>query len=696
MFDTAIVMITYKRPWTTRRVLERVAEVRPRRLYVASDGPRNESESAAIRETRGLFDRLSWDCEIQRDFAERNLGLALRVTSAITSAFERYDELIVLEDDTLPDPTFFTFCSELLERYRRDARVLQIKGTCAIPHPERADPHSYRFTQLASPWGWASWKRAWNGFDCSFFATEQARSRNDRSGRGRWRPVWPKVARDAELRARVEACGAYYRIWMRGCDTRMITNSWAGAFALSVVERDGLVASPLANLVSNIGFGPDAVHFRNTDHASAGSAVRPLAFPLVHPQALEIDGPFQRRCARAIDRGFLGRTKLDDKLAAARSRRPGRVVESSATRLVADARAVAPRREEPGACSLSIIIEWENVKNSDLDRARRMFEALFGQLRDRLRRQGEESAASPPAVRLRPDVEIILGFDSGAFALDEVQAAVERLRPALDPQWRLRYVFDDDVDYYEVKNLAAREATGDLLLFLDSDTIPDAGWLPAILAPFADPRVELASGHTYIAPRGAVARTFALSWFFPLRATTDETREGTDFFANNVAFRKSLFERYPFPQQFGTFRGACRNLAELLDREAVVGCRTSAAQVMHPPPNGLRHFVTRGLLQGRDFFLQREQDAYHVFVGLPLLDASILIAGQGLRGLRRIVGLRERVGLSRLGLPVALTIWSAYTLTQFVGLGIERLRPGLLARGASHGRPAPPRALRGS
>ena len=162
-----------------------------------------------------------------------------------------------------------------------------------------------------------------------------------------------------------------------------------------------------------------------------------------------------------------------------------------------------------------------------------------------------------------------------------------------------------------------------------------------------------------------------------------DLRPGTRFFANNVAFRKALFVRYPFPQQRGTFRGACRNLVELLDREGVVGCTNPAARVAHPPPNGLRHLLFRGLLQGRDVLRQRKHDAYHVFVGHPFLDPCILVAGQGLRGMRNVIADRKRVALSWPGVPVALAIWSLFTLAQLTGLGIERLRPGLIARNVS-------------
>ncbi len=663
MLDTPVVLITYKRPETTRRVLERIARARPRVLYVASDGPRSAGEEPAVLATRRLFDRLDWDCELHRDFADQNLGLALRLTSAVTNAFDRFDELIVLEDDTLPDPTFFGFCGELLERYRSDERVLQVKGTCPIPNAHRVSPYSYLFTQQAGPWGWASWKRAWERFDWSFFETERAHRHRarPRARFGHWLRGWRKVRRNPALRERVRRCGHYYRIWMRACDTRAISSSWAGVFAFGVVEHDGLVASPLRNLVSNIGFGADSIHFRNPRHAVAGADLQPLQLPLRHPPVVAVDRDFERRCARAVDRAFFGRRKLDDTIEAARRR----------WRATAETPSVPRRAHAAGApgeearSDLSIVIGWNNVKRSELERACRMFETLAAQLREL------------PGRRL---VELVIGFDADAFDLATVRASVDGMLAPLEPTWPVRFVSDTDVDYYQIKNLGGREASGDLLLFLDGDAVPEAGWLRAILEPFSDPAIQVVSGHTDIEPHGILAKTIALAWFFPLRTVPEDAGAGADFLASNVAFRRTLFERYPFPQESGTSRGACRNLVELLDREGVVGRRNPAARVMHPPPAGLVHCLVRGLVQGRDFLRQRRDDAYHVFTWRPFVDAWTLVAGQGLRGIRDLVVDRERVGLSWPGVPVAVAIWSAFTIARLAGVGLERLRPGRIGR----------------
>lgn len=301
--ETPVLLITYRRPELTQRVLDRIRQVEPRVLFVAADGPRTKEDEETVRATRQLFERLDWKCEIRRIYADRNLGLPLRTITAIDAAFEECEELIMLEDDTLPELSFFQFCQELLVRYRDDERVMQVIGTCLVDE-DAANPASpsYVFTQLARPWGAALWKRAWTGFDASFFASWRARAlRSHRLPAILYRPWGRSIDRDPQLRARIRDCGDTFARWMRACARREIVNSWSGAWALHVVRENGLVASPRRNLVRNIGFGPGATHTRAREHASAERDTRAMIFPLRHPSQIEVDRDFQRRSARAFD-----------------------------------------------------------------------------------------------------------------------------------------------------------------------------------------------------------------------------------------------------------------------------------------------------------------------------------------------------------------------------------------------------------
>jgi len=125
------LLITFNRPAETRQVLEALRAVRPLRLFVANDGPRPTRPLDAPRctEVRSLVTQLvDWPCEVKTLYQDENLGCRRGVQAALSWFFSQVDEGIILEDDIVPDPSFFDYQAELLERYRHDRRVMCISG----------------------------------------------------------------------------------------------------------------------------------------------------------------------------------------------------------------------------------------------------------------------------------------------------------------------------------------------------------------------------------------------------------------------------------------------------------------------------------------------------------------------------------------------------------------------------------------
>src|SRR5687768_5359418 len=163
----AVALIIFRRPDLTRRVFQRIAEVKPPKLFIIADGPVLErtGEAEKCAAARAAVEDVDWDCDVVRDYSPTNMGPWRRIASGITAAFQQVEELVVLEDDCLPDPTFFRFCDELLERYRDDERVMHIAGNHFHPQSPRSIPYSYSFAWHNIAWGYATWRRAWQHFD---------------------------------------------------------------------------------------------------------------------------------------------------------------------------------------------------------------------------------------------------------------------------------------------------------------------------------------------------------------------------------------------------------------------------------------------------------------------------------------------------------------------------------------------------
>jgi len=161
--STPVLMIFFNRPDSFAKVFEKVREAKPKTLILAQDGPRNEGDLQGIEACRKIVETIDWECEVIRDYSEVNLGCGVRPKSAIDLALSKFEQVIILEDDCIPSPTFFRYCDELLERYKDDERIAYISG---LNHFETWDcgKYDYFFSRAASIGAWATWRRAWTRF----------------------------------------------------------------------------------------------------------------------------------------------------------------------------------------------------------------------------------------------------------------------------------------------------------------------------------------------------------------------------------------------------------------------------------------------------------------------------------------------------------------------------------------------------
>ena len=243
--ETPVALMMFNRPDLTAKVFEAIRAARPKRLLVVADGPRTEAEKERTDATRAVI-KVDWDCELETNYSETNLGCKRRVGSGISWVFERCEEAIILEDDTLPNASFFPFCHELLARYRDDERVMCVCGMNLVPEPKARGPETFYFSRYGATNGWATWRRAWKYFDLDM--TE-----------------WPEFKRSGRMRdlfpRRVE------RAWWTLTFDKQYggrINTWDYQWLFARLVQGGLTACPTVNMVANLGFRPDGTH---TDHS---------------------------------------------------------------------------------------------------------------------------------------------------------------------------------------------------------------------------------------------------------------------------------------------------------------------------------------------------------------------------------------------------------------------------------------------
>lgn len=276
--DTPVVIILFNRPEKTRRVFEQIAKVEPGELFVIADGPRAQhpDDEEKCHMAREVIDEVDWDCQVHWDFADENLGVEERVQTGLDWVFENVDEAIILEDDCLPDPSFFPFCQELLGEYREDERIWDVTGTNPLLE-WNAERYDYHYSIHGVAWGWATWKRSWERYDPDM---------------ERWA--------DPDIRARVRdylADAQQYR-WARRLYERTFRGeetTWDYQWGFAKSINNALSIVPSRNLVSNIGFDEGATHTTATDSPLADLPRQSIEFPIDFNDFVAVDRTYSRR-----------------------------------------------------------------------------------------------------------------------------------------------------------------------------------------------------------------------------------------------------------------------------------------------------------------------------------------------------------------------------------------------------------------
>jgi len=161
-----ILLIGFNRPENTKKVFAKIREAKPKKLYFAVDGPREENKDDYIltKEVKDIISMVDWDCNVYTRFSDINQGCGYGPYNAISWVFENEDRAIILEDDCVPALPFFSYCDELLEKYKDDTRIWLISGSNFSEKGVRTK-YSYFFSKYGQTWGWATWRRCWKEMD---------------------------------------------------------------------------------------------------------------------------------------------------------------------------------------------------------------------------------------------------------------------------------------------------------------------------------------------------------------------------------------------------------------------------------------------------------------------------------------------------------------------------------------------------
>jgi len=264
-FTVPILITTFNRPDSLEILMQQIAILKPSKLYISSDAARDDQngEKELVERCRALATSVHWPCELKTLFRDKNLGMKTSMHQGISWFFENEPEGIILEDDCIPNQSFFRYCRDLLAFYRDDPRVMHIAGTNQQFGKKIGDA-SYYFSAFPPIWGWASWRRVWNLYDIEM-------------------KLFPEMEQQQVLKhifPDPTVVKALYCALRLTYEHKNLT--WDHQLGVTIVANNGLCIVPNVNLVRNLGVkkvGP-----RQLESVVSNIPTVEIKFPIVHPE----------------------------------------------------------------------------------------------------------------------------------------------------------------------------------------------------------------------------------------------------------------------------------------------------------------------------------------------------------------------------------------------------------------------------
>lgn len=266
MYKIPILILTYNRPNKFRMVLKSLNRIKPYKIYISCDGPRNKNDVNNIKKISENIKNIKWKSKVYKNFLNKNIGPRLGVQNGLNWFFKKEKMGIVLEDDNLPSKSFFKFCEELLIKYKNNKKIYAISGFNFKGKTNFGDG-DYFISKYFLTWGWATWRRAWNSSNKNL---------------DYW-PSWKKnkvleKIHNNKLEARYWAkfINKHYKGSISGYDVPFLASMW---------KNKCFCILPNLNMIKNIGFDYDATYGFNKKYSTPNSKI--LQGKLKHPSTLK-------------------------------------------------------------------------------------------------------------------------------------------------------------------------------------------------------------------------------------------------------------------------------------------------------------------------------------------------------------------------------------------------------------------------
>ncbi len=270
--NSPILLMTYRRPNNTKLILDILKKYKQKKIFVFNDGLKKKEHEINHKKTRKIIQDFKKKNKLQLIFPKKNLTQKKNLPFALANVFKQHDKVIILEDDCIPNRSFFKFCNLLLEKYKNDNRISQISGNNFLNYKSyiRRNNDSYFFSNFTSSWGWATWKSRWE----SVYDSEIK--------------LWPKIKKERWLKD-ILITKKSFDFWTKAFDRRFkqLDDDWDRPWTLANLINNRLNIFPKKNLISNIGADDSALHVNPKKWNNI--KLEDIKFPLTHPKIICCD-----------------------------------------------------------------------------------------------------------------------------------------------------------------------------------------------------------------------------------------------------------------------------------------------------------------------------------------------------------------------------------------------------------------------
>lgn len=295
MFEIPVVLFIFKRKNTVLEIIKRLEVVKPKKIYLVSDEGRNSEEKKIVKNVREKIEEaIKWDCQIIKNYAQENIGVYKNIGCGAKWVFEREEKAIFLEDDNLPEITFFRFCKEMLNKYQNNNKVLWVCGTNYLEEfNDKDNESSYFFTRHMLPCGWASWSN-------KFLETYDGELKGIENKKKIESMKESYVIKNLYFQEKNAILKTKY---MLKNDEK--NASWDRQMLFSVRSNKAYGIAPYKNQIKNIGVDEHSTHGGNSfekimTKRFCGMNSLALEFPLKHPIKIETNKEFEKETAKII------------------------------------------------------------------------------------------------------------------------------------------------------------------------------------------------------------------------------------------------------------------------------------------------------------------------------------------------------------------------------------------------------------